>query len=149
VSKIKEQFSCPCRAREDVPQDYALCCGRYHAGQPAENAELLMRSRYSAYALAQGRYLRQANTEKAQGLLEYLINTWHPGTAPENLSLEPLQWVGLDVLEHAESDNAGIVEFRAYYKVNGKAEMMQEKSRFLKVNRQWLYIDALPEESDA
>jgi len=39
-------MDCPCgRGR------YADCCGPLHAGMPAADAEALMRSRYSAYAL--------------------------------------------------------------------------------------------------
>jgi len=40
----------------------------------------LMRSRYSAYAL---------------GLLDYLLATWHPSTAPGDLELDAVKWLGL------------------------------------------------------
>ena len=43
---------CPCGAT-----DYAACCGRYHGGASAPDAESLMRSRYSAYALKLEAYL--------------------------------------------------------------------------------------------
>lgn len=32
-------------------QTYQACCQPLHSGQPAPNAERLMRARYSAYAL--------------------------------------------------------------------------------------------------
>ncbi|RBI83161.1 hypothetical protein BRL75_16240, partial [Xanthomonas oryzae pv. oryzae] len=35
---------CPCGR----PADYARCCGPYHAGAAAPDAETLMRARYSA-----------------------------------------------------------------------------------------------------
>ena len=66
------------------PQPYAACCGRFHGGEPAPTAELLMRSRYSAFALGDD---------------VYLLETWHPSTRPARLSLDPAQhWIGLTVL---------------------------------------------------
>jgi uncharacterized protein YchJ len=51
-----------------------------------------MRSRYSAYALAQGRGAAHP------ALLDYLMKTWHPSTAPADLALGPMNWTGLEVL---------------------------------------------------
>lgn len=85
-----------------------------------------MRSRYSAYVL---------------GLIDYLMATWHPGTAPGDLELQPVKWLGLEV-RHAEmAGDAGVVEFVARCKVNGRAERMEESSRFVRENGRWLYID--------
>ena len=53
---------CPCGR----PLAYAACCGRYHAGAPAPDAEALMRSRYSAYV---------------KQLPDYLLASWPAGTA--------------------------------------------------------------------
>ena len=94
-----------------------------------------MRSRYSAYALAQGR---------GTGLtshLTYLMKTWHPSTAPGDMELGPLQWTGLDVLEHASSGDAGVVEFVAHNKVDGRAGRLHEISRFVREGGAWLYVD--------
>jgi SEC-C motif-containing protein len=77
---------CPC----GLPADYAACCGRFHAGEAAPDAEHLMRSRYSAYV---------------RGLADYLRQTWHPDTRPAELSLDDApgqrtHWLGLTVHEH-------------------------------------------------
>jgi uncharacterized protein YchJ len=52
---------------------YADCCGRWHAGllhgEHAPTPEPLMRSRYSAYALLQGRGVAP------RSLLDYLMTT--------------------------------------------------------------------------
>jgi hypothetical protein len=48
-------------------EPYDACCGPYHAGSQAPDAESLMRSRYSAYA---------------RGLEPYLLATWHASTRP-------------------------------------------------------------------
>ena len=60
---------CPC----GTGRAPAACCGRYHAGEPAPDAEALMRSRYSAYVLGDSGYLRA---------------TWHPDTCPDELGLD-------------------------------------------------------------
>lgn len=85
-----------------------------------------MRSRYSAYVL---------------GLIDYLLATWHPSTAPGELELPPVKWLGLEV-RHAEmAGDAGVVEFVARCKANGRAERMIETSRFVRQDGRWLYID--------
>ena len=89
-----------------------------------------MRSRYSAYVL---------------GLLDYLLKTWHPATAPGDLELFPTKWLSLEVKSTASTGDAGVVEFVARCKVNGKAERMHETSRFVRVHdalgERWVYID--------
>lgn len=85
-----------------------------------------MRSRYSAYVL---------------GLIDYLLATWHPSTAPGVLLLAPVQWMGLEVRHTQMAGDAGVVEFVARCKTNGRAERMIETSRFVRQDGRWLYID--------
>jgi SEC-C motif-containing protein len=122
---------CPC----GHPQPYAACCGRYHAGAAAPDAEALMRSRYSAYVHL---------------LPDYLLATWHPDTRPEALSLdEPAgqrtRWLGLTVHAHTQSDSEHAqVRFTARYRIGGgSAVKMQEHSRFVRQDGRWFYLDAL------
>ena len=86
-----------------------------------------MRSRYSAYAL---------------GLADYLLATWHPATAPGELELSPVKWLGLKV-HHAEATgDAGVVEFVARCRsLGGKAQRLHEISRFVREGGRWFYID--------
>jgi len=118
--------TCPC----GTGLAYAACCGRFHAGASAPDAESLMRSRYSAYVL---------------GLESYLLATWHPATRPAALDLEASprsQWLGLTVKSHAPLDAThATVEFVARYKLNGRAFRMHETSRFERVDGHWLYVD--------
>jgi SEC-C motif domain protein len=131
---------CPCRVRDGSGQFYDECCGPFHlgfkAGLHAPTPEALMRSRYSAYALAQPGYPR------ASALLTYLNDTWHSITSPGELELFPRQWIGLKVVHADASAEAGVVEFMAYYRENGKAEILHELSRFLKIEDRWVYLDA-------
>lgn len=118
--------NCPCGSG----RAYEACCGRYHAGEPAPDAECLMRSRYSAYV---------------RGLEAYLFATWHPSTRPASLGLdaEPRpQWLGLTVKAHTPLDDShATVEFVARYKLNGRAFRLHEVSRFERQAGRWLYVD--------
>ncbi len=85
-----------------------------------------MRSRYSAYAV---------------GLIDYLLATWHPSTAPGELELFPVKWLELEVRHTEASGDAGVVEFVARCRVNGRSERMHETSRFVRQDGRWYYID--------
>lgn len=118
--------ACPCGSG----RAYETCCGRFHAGAAAPDAQSLMRSRYSAFVL---------------GLEDYLLATWHPATRPAALELDASprpQWRGLAVKAHALQDPAhATVEFIARYKLNGRAFRLHETSRFERVEGRWLYVD--------
>ena len=121
-----KRMDCPCGSGLEL----AGCCGRWHAGLQtaayAPTPEALMRSRYSAYVL---------------GLIDYLMDTWHPSTAPGDLELQPVKWLGLEVRHVAANGDAGVVEFVARCRVNGRAERMHETSRFVREGGRWYYID--------
>lgn len=121
---VSKPSPCPCGA-----PDYAECCGRYHEGAPAPDAETLMRSRYSAYVLK---------------LEAYLLATWHPSTRPATLELasDDAKWLRLDVKRHiVESADRATVEFVARYKVGGRAHRLHEVSRFVREEGRWFYLD--------
>jgi SEC-C motif-containing protein len=116
---------CPCESGKP----YSACCGLYHLGQAAPNAEALMRSRYTAFVM---------------GLEGYLLQTWHPETRPATLNLNddpPIKWLGLQV-NHTEdiSATSATVAFVARYKVAGKAERLHELSQFSRVDSHWYYV---------
>lgn len=118
---------CPCGNNAG----YAQCCRPLHEGGAARNAELLMRSRYSAYVLKRE---------------DYLLATWHPSTRPANLNLAAQQpaptWLGLDVKRHEENGPHATVEFIARLRYGGgKAQRMHEISRFIRENERWYYLD--------
>ena len=92
-----------------------------------------MRSRYSAYA---------------QGLIDYLLATWHPSTAPGELVLSPVKWLGLEVLQVQAAGDAGVVEFVARYCDAGRGVRLHEISRFVREDGRWLYIDGQMQESE-
>lgn len=118
--------ACPCgRPRAG----YAACCGRFlDGGEPAPDAEHLMRSRYSAFA---------------RDRADYLLATWHPTTRPATLDLEPgVKWLGLEVRGHRaiDADHAE-VEFVARSRVGGRGQRQHERSRFVREGGFWYYVD--------
>jgi len=125
--------TCPC----GLPHSYEECCERYTCGNiPAPTAEALMRSRYSAYTLAQE---------------PYLLATWHPSTRPAALNFntgpQP-KWLGLQVKRHQQTDDSHAdVEFIARYKIGGRAYRLHETSRFVREEGQWYYLDGDIKES--
>lgn len=131
---------CPCRIREakEDQKPYAKCCQIWHNGIANEHypahALNLMRSRYSAFAIG-GQFLEQRPL-----MLHYLEKTWHSSTRPQDLSLDDTIWTGLKIIQHNCSVSKAMVEFIAYYKVNGRTERLQEKSQFEKVHGQWQYL---------
>jgi SEC-C motif-containing protein len=116
---------CPCGSGREL----AACCGRWHAGAPAPDAESLMRSRYSAYVL---------------GLREYLRATWATETCPAELEPDPpgLKWLGLEIRRHEATDgDHATVEFVARSRLGGRAMRLHEVSRFERRNGRWVYVD--------
>ena len=82
-----------------------------------------MRSRFTAFAL---------------GLEDYLLASWHPGTRPERIDLDPhVTWRRLQVVDVS----GDVVEFRASYRAPEGAGLQHERSRFAQLDRRWLYVD--------
>lgn len=88
-----------------------------------------MRSRYSAYV---------------RGDRDWLLLTWHPSTRPAQLTLEPqTRWLGLQVLAAPPArDGSATVHFKARWRLGGgRAQRMEEISRFVWEQGCWWYID--------
>jgi len=76
-------------------------------------------------------------------LMQYLMQTWHPSIAPGNLELGPLQWPGLEILHQEVRGDAGLVEFVAHHRANGRAAKLHEVSHFVREGAARLYIDGV------
>ena len=118
--------NCPC----GTGLTYDECCGPFHQSvASAPTAEALMRSRFSAYARRDS---------------AYVLRTWHRGTRPRTLDLDDgVRWVGLEVLDRTSGgpfDTTGTVRFNAHYIDDGAGGTMQEDSRFVRDNGQWVYV---------
>lgn len=131
---------CPC----DSQLNHTDCCGPYLSGKAvAPTAVALMRSRYSAYS---------------KGNIDYLIQTRHPKTRKTDdrqviaEGMKATCWTGLTILKTQKgtaTDHRGIVEFVALYRSsdavttpsNPKNYQLHERSRFIKEDGQWFYVD--------
>ena len=111
----------------------------------AVTAEQLMRSRYSAFALA-------ASDPEA---IEHLLRT-HPETGQTAAarrkalkdSCRTIQWLSLKVLDHQNGgplDQQGTVTFEALWRDRDRREgVLRECSRFGRgESGEWLYLEAL------
>ena len=128
---LQPSATCPC-GRTDArgrALRFADCCSPcLNQQRPASDAEALMRSRYSAFVLERADYLRA---------------TWHASTCPAQLDLDPAaKWLGLEVRAHhrADADHAE-VEFVARFRVAGRAVRQHERSRFVREQGCWWYVD--------
>ena len=117
------------------PADYSNCCGKVHANiNMATTAEQLMRSRYSAFVLANGDYLMQSHHSSTRPLKDKkAITGW----------AKSVTWVKLEIIDKTKGgaqDEEGTVTFDAYYYENGKLEIIHEKSVFKKEDTHWTYL---------
>src|SRR3546814_13039588 len=83
MSKPARPGGCPCGSK----YSYAQCCKPLHEGAPAVDAEALMRSRYSAYALS---------------MVSYLLRSWDESTRPalREADFDPAKrWLGLRIVD--------------------------------------------------
>ncbi len=94
-----------------------------------------MRSRYSAYV---------------KKIFSHVYNSYHPETKKHfaldaiERQAEHINWVGLTINEvemGLELDAEGYVSFSAQYQMNGQSHYLNEKSRFARVDGEWLYVN--------
>jgi SEC-C motif-containing protein len=87
-----------------------------------------MRSRYSAFV---------------RGDVRYLLATWHASQRPAKLALETAaQWLGLEIKQHRMTGpDTAEVEFVARFRMGGKAVRQHERSRFVREEGRWTYLD--------
>lgn len=127
-------MQCPCNSSKT----YNECCKIAHQNiQSIATAESLMRSRYSAFALANINYLQESH---------------HSKTRPSNrekkeilIWAKSVQWIKLEVINTTKgryTDLIGTVEFKAFFMENGKIDIIHENSSFCKENNHWTYLKA-------
>ena len=129
-------MTCPCKSSKN----YTDCCGIAHSNiKDVKNAEQLMRSRYSAFALGDSNYLHISHhpSTRPNSKREREANIkWAKSVVWSNLQI-------LDTLAGQDTDSNGIVEFKAFYIENGQMQVIHERSTFEKVAGIWLYKDAI------
>lgn len=126
---------CPCCSG----LEYKNCCKPFHDGGLPETPLQLMRSRYSAYS---------------KQLAKYIVDTTHP--ANQTFQNDKTAWMReilrfckitqflqLEIIDSENGETEGYVTFTAHLKQDNRNATFTEKSRFLKENVRWLYVDGI------
>jgi SEC-C motif-containing protein len=122
---------CPCGSKKSLE----TCCLPFMEGRAAPpTAEALMRSRYTAFALARVPYILETHHSSTRGeVAEEAVKDW----------AERAEWLGLEILETrggGKDDAAGAVRFVARYKEKGVAREHVEDARFERENGVWKFV---------
>lgn len=121
-------MNCPCNPNKL----YKNCCQIAHQNiQSVTTADALMRSRYSAFVLAN---------------IDYLQLSHHSSTRPSNKEKkEILRWTKSVIWQKLEIIHCtnNTIEFKAYFFENGKINMIHENSFFKIENKHWTYLKGL------
>jgi SEC-C motif-containing protein len=119
---------CPCGSGKS----YSQCCEPIILGSaPAQTAEALMRSRYTAYAKSAIDHIINSCV-KDENIDEQSTRDWS----------EKADWQGLTIVrteKGSPADSEGVVEFIARYVMDGLKEEHHETARFIKKDGSWLY----------
>jgi SEC-C motif-containing protein len=136
VGKMLDSNLCFCHSGKL----YKECCEPYHLGTKfPESSLLLMRSRYSGYALQ---------------LADYIMDTTHPKNSAyqkdrKKWAAEILLFCKKTVFRDLKIEDYGeikkdweFVTFTAYLEQEGQDVSFREKSLFERVEGKWLYLSA-------
>lgn len=120
---------CLCNSKKS----YAQCCEKLHLGTAyATTPEQLMRSRYTAYAIKNAEYIYQTYANEKQqenplnDIAEFAISS---------------RFINLEIVMSDHNEYNGIVEFCASYFYKDLFCKLHEKSRFIKEENVWKYLD--------
>ncbi len=119
---------CPCGSEKT----YEKCCKAYiEEGKKIPNVEVLMRSRYTAFALKYAKYILETNyaqevNDKEIKLLER--------------EFDEVEWLQLHVIDSTKNE----VEFKAYFRdFDEKLHVLHEHSHFVFEDDKWYYRDGV------
>ena len=125
--KISKNTKCPCGSGKK----YKDCCYKWHKITSTPNALLLMKSRFTAYAV---------------GNAEYIIKTTHPSSPHKEKDMDEWkksikefsksEFKKLEIVEFIDGEKEAVVEFKAFI----DDYVMHERSRFVKEDK-WYYVD--------
>ena len=129
---VNKSDSCPCGSGKK----FGECCEPVITLGNAKTAEALMRSRYSAYVVADVDYIMKTTAASNRSKMDAsAILKW----ATES------DWKSLEILNTEnglEGDEKGKVEFIANYRENGVLQKYHEIGTFTKESGIWFYSDS-------
>ncbi len=123
---------CPCGSGDIFDK----CCHVYLSKkEKAATAEILMRSRYSAFVTGESKYILETHDPATRSEVDVdEVASWS----------EAAYWEGLNIVakEKGEaSDDSGKVEFVAHYTLNNKEQHHHELADFNKKDGVWYFTD--------
>jgi len=123
-----------CHCGSSLP--FTECCEPFIKGaRPAQTAEQLMRSRYSAYVTVDTDYIFETtHPNHRQGYDHKGTREW----------AESAQWENLEIvatIDGGEGDATGEVEFKATYRDKGGRKVHHELASFRKDGERWYFTD--------
>jgi SEC-C motif-containing protein len=126
-------IECPCGS--SITLD--ACCGLYIDGKPAPTALSLMKSRYSAFVLVKGEYLKSTLSEHQKA--DFDSEEFEQQAAGT-------KWMGLEIrncVNGGVKDETGTVEFVAKYKEKGQHVVHHELAKFTREDGKWVFNDCV------
>jgi SEC-C motif-containing protein len=129
---VQDNDLCPCCS--DV--QFVDCCKNIVAGTELASTPLaLMRSRYTAHVCKDMPHILRTMRGKSLKLFdaEKTKDEW----------FEQCVWNKLEIIDAPaveKNSKDGVVEFKAHFTLQGKAEVLHERSKFSKEDNQWFYV---------
>jgi len=137
--KFSVNDSCPCGSTKK----YKKCCKTFHDKIIFPKTALeLMKSRYSAYVTSNAKYIIET-THKDNPDFTDNIKEWENDIL---IFCNNTKFIGLEILEFIDDENESFVKFKANMIQQGNDVSFVEKSRFLRVDEKWFYVDGKFEE---
>ena len=105
---------------------YKECCSKYHKGLVAKTALVLMKSRFTAFAI---------------GKIDYIIKTSTFQNDFDDLKSfsDSCEFKKLEILEFIDGNNNAYVTFKATLFCEDNDNSFTEKSKFIKKDDKWYY----------
>ncbi len=96
-----------------------------------------MRSRYSAFVVADGEYLLKTHSKQTKDQVNKTeLVKW----------AKSVKWIGLKIIDKEKGqkdDEVGFVEFEAFFKERIFKRSIHEKSKFIKEDGIWVYLNGI------
>ncbi len=125
---LSDDQICPCQSGET----FGACCKSYITGDALpETPEQLMRSRYSAYVLADLEYIEQTTQKDVRPQYDFEgLKAW----------AENSEWLGLKIHNTETDGDSGRVQFTARYREKEGIINHSEDSKFVREDGRWFFV---------
>ena len=131
--KVSPNNPCPCNSGKK----YKKCCKIFHDGQNPKLASELMRSRYCAYSIKNVQYIIDTTHDKNR---DYSLDL--PAWSEDILQFcNNTKFEALEIIDFIDGKEESFVTFKATLSQEDTDASFCEKSRFLKINNKWLYVN--------